>query len=331
MVETEFGFSGAFRGLVDTTTARALLDSARSGGFRLVVNLAGSRALFQNADRSFSLSKFADRLQRFQGFDFAPYVADGTIVGHTLFDEPHDPSNWNGQPVPFATIDSAAAVSTGLWPALAAGVGSPHSFLAPGAPWAHLAYAQPQYTTRRGEVTTWLASEMALAAGDGLETVLSLNVLNTNSPDGPLTPAQLEEYGSVLAAEPTALALLYWKWDPAYFATPGMQASLDAVAAAACTATGAATPGGIRGAVDFVFRNPQRGQVHFAFALAHPAHVLLAVYDARGRRVASLLDAERGVGAHALLWEAGNFPAGVYMARLVADGTAASRHITVLR
>jgi len=72
---------------------------------------------------------FNQELDLFKDIDLMSYVADGTVVGHLLFDEPQDPSNWNGAPVPFEDIEAVAAHSKALWPTLPVGVGGPASFV----------------------------------------------------------------------------------------------------------------------------------------------------------------------------------------------------------
>ncbi len=326
-------FSGAFRSPRDTSEARHLLDSVRVAGLRVVVTLAGSRTLFQNPDSSFSLERFQQRLGRFQGLDFTPWILDGTLIGHTLFDEPHDPTNWGGHQVAPATIDSAAATSRQYWPLLTVGVGSPHAYLAAGAPYQHLEYAQPQYTVKRGDVDAWVQGEMALATGDGLQTFFSLNVLSGGPQGRPLTPAEVQSYGCAMAREPAARTLLMWKWDEAYFSQPGMAAALDSIRAAGCashtagTGPPAAPPGLSLGAPA---PNPTRGRVRVAFTLSRPAWATLAVYDVTGRRVGTLLDGPLAAGPRAVGWDAAGVRAGVYFCRLSAGGADAARALLVL-
>ncbi|MBI5711130.1 MAG: T9SS type A sorting domain-containing protein [Candidatus Eisenbacteria bacterium] len=326
-------FSGAFRSPRDTSEARRLLDSVRVAGLRVVINLAGSRTLFQNPDSSFSLERFQQRLARFQGFDFTPWILDGTLIGHTLFDEPHDPTNWGGHLVAPATIDSAAATSRQYWALLPVGVGSPHAYLAAGAPYQHLEYAQPQYTVKRGDVEAWVQSELALAAGDGLQTCFSLNVLSGGPQARPLTPAEVQDYGCAMAREPAARTLLMWKWDEAYFSQPGMAAALDSIAAAGCAShtAGAGPPEGPAGlSLGAPAPNPTRGRVRIAFTLSRPARATLAVYDVVGRRVATLLDGLQAAGLRTAGWDAGGVRAGVYFCRLSAGGADAARAMIVL-
>ncbi len=77
--------------------------------------------------------------------------------------------------------------------------------------------------------------------------------------------------------------------------------------------------------------NPSRGGMDFAFDLARDTHVSLEVYDATGRRVATVFSGNREAGRHTVRWnrsdDAGNpLAAGVYFGRIAAgDGTGLSR------
>lgn len=77
--------------------------------------------------------------------------------------------------------------------------------------------------------------------------------------------------------------------------------------------------------------NPARGEIAFAFELATAADVTLDVYDAAGRRVATLLSGRREAGNAVVKWDrrdgAGmRVPAGVYYGRLTAgDGSRMSK------
>lgn len=230
--DSAFGppFSGAFRSL-QPESAITTLEAARQAGLHLIINLAGSRRQFQEADGGFSLPRFQALLERFRGFDFASYIADGTVIGHMLFDEPQDPSNWNGKPVSFADIEAAATYSRELFPTLPVGVGGPPSFLQGGAPWTALTFAFAQYTTRRGDVPSWLSQEVEIAQRIELGLVLSLNVLSGNN-GGLVTADQLWTWGLLLADEPSACALLMWKYEATYFTDPAIADAVASIAQA---------------------------------------------------------------------------------------------------
>ncbi len=83
-------------------------------------------------------------------------------------------------------------------------------------------------------------------------------------------------------------------------------------------------PGGAAGAVALSAPrpNPSAGATSFTFTLPAPAEVDLAIYDLRGRRVATLARGEQVPGTHAAHWNgtgatgAGAAAAGIYFARL---------------
>lgn len=82
--------------------------------------------------------------------------------------------------------------------------------------------------------------------------------------------------------------------------------------------------------------NPFNPAVALRFELARPGLARLAVYDARGRRLATLLDEHRPAGAHEATWRGTDAqgrpqPSGVYFVRLEADGAARTVKLTLAR
>jgi hypothetical protein len=71
--------------------------------------------------------------------------------------------------------------------------------------------------------------------------------------------------------------------------------------------------------------NPAAGRAVFRFGLPARTRVTLEVYDLLGRRVRTLVDAERSAGWYDLAWSGavdhgGTAAAGIYFARLRAAG-----------
>ncbi|MEL6615257.1 MAG: T9SS type A sorting domain-containing protein, partial [Bacteroidota bacterium] len=77
--------------------------------------------------------------------------------------------------------------------------------------------------------------------------------------------------------------------------------------------------------------NPARGRATVAFDLPLAQHVRLAIYDALGREVVSLVDARRSAGTHTATLDARGLPAGVYVVRLEAAGERFTRTVTLVR
>jgi len=82
--------------------------------------------------------------------------------------------------------------------------------------------------------------------------------------------------------------------------------------------------------------NPFNPRTAFDFELAQPSRAVLAIYDARGVRVATLLDADLPAGAHTANWSGRDdrgaaMPSGVYFARLQTAAGARTVKITLAR
>jgi hypothetical protein len=70
--------------------------------------------------------------------------------------------------------------------------------------------------------------------------------------------------------------------------------------------------------------NPSAGAVRLRFTLAQPGRVRLAVYDALGREVAVVRDAEHPAGPHEVVWAGAGLAPGVYIVRIeTAQGVRA--------
>ena len=77
--------------------------------------------------------------------------------------------------------------------------------------------------------------------------------------------------------------------------------------------------------------NPSLDPVTIRYWLAEPGHVRLAIYDLRGRRVASLVDEVNTAGEQVVTWTGQGVAAGVYLCRVEALGATAVARLTRLR
>jgi flagellar hook assembly protein FlgD len=84
------------------------------------------------------------------------------------------------------------------------------------------------------------------------------------------------------------------------------------------------------------YPNPFGGVSTVEYRLQERRHVTLAVFDARGRRVATLVDGEQDAGFHAVSWD-GRFPdgraaaTGVYFCRLISGTAVETRKMILVR
>jgi hypothetical protein len=73
------------------------------------------------------------------------------------------------------------------------------------------------------------------------------------------------------------------------------------------------------------FPNPFNAETTIAYSLPESARVELAIFNEKGQKVRTLVDGERSVGAHRIVWDGKNeegqvAASGRYVAQLVADG-----------
>ena len=77
--------------------------------------------------------------------------------------------------------------------------------------------------------------------------------------------------------------------------------------------------------------NPFRARTTLTFELDRPGAVTLNVFDAAGRRVATLAEGAYAAGEHTVAWDAAGLASGVYFARLSAGNAVATRQMTLVR
>lgn len=79
------------------------------------------------------------------------------------------------------------------------------------------------------------------------------------------------------------------------------------------------------------YPNPFNPSTIISFSIPEKGNVRLTVFDITGREVARLVDEEMNAGDHAVRFESGNLPGGVYIYRLQAAGNSLSAKMTLLK
>jgi hypothetical protein len=106
------------------------------------------------------------------------------------------------------------------------------------------------------------------------------------------------------------------------------------VEASVCWAAGPEVPAATL-RLDEPFPNPFNPAVRITFHLARPGPVDAAVWDLRGRRIATLLAAETAAGEHQLTWRGegpdGPAPAGTYLVSVATPDRRVTRKIALVR
>jgi plastocyanin len=81
--------------------------------------------------------------------------------------------------------------------------------------------------------------------------------------------------------------------------------------------------------------NPFNPRTTISFELPRPDHLLLEIYDAAGRQIATLVDRSLAAGTHAISWDGRNdagfdLPSGIYYARSrTGNGSATARLVLI--
>ena len=226
--------TGALRSL-DPSTLVANLQAARQAGVRVIVSFVGAANNYQNKNQTFSLDKWKARLNPYKGVDFSSYINDGTIIGHYILDEPHDPSNWGGTVVTPATVDEMARYSKQLWPTMPVIIRGWPDFLK-GYTYHYLDAAWAQYSARKGPIADFVRNNVRDAKASGLALVVGLNVLDggtkasgirgNSSGHYAMNGSQLNTWGSALLADDYPCAFITWKWNASYMGRSDVKSAM---------------------------------------------------------------------------------------------------------
>jgi hypothetical protein len=228
-------YNGGTREIPPENLLEHLVAARRMGG-KVIIRLVGASNRYLNADHTFSMTKWKQRLDRFRGIDFNSYIEDGTIAGHFILDEPHDPSNWGGTTVPPAVIDELAKYSKEIWPDMPTVVRAWPSFLK-GYHYKYLDAAWAQYSERFGPIQPFVKENVRDAKDAGLALIVGLNLLNGGTKSSgikglyagrwAMSAAQIRSWGEELIADPYVCAFISWRYDKPYLSRDDIRAALS--------------------------------------------------------------------------------------------------------
>ena len=219
-------FSGS---LVNTSSStRSLLPvltAAKKAGVKVVVSFVGADNHYKNSNGTFSLTKWKKRVDAYRKVNFSSFIKDGTIVGHYILDEPHDPANWAGRTISRATVDEMARYSKSIWPTMPTIIRGWPAYLK-GYKYRYLDAAWAQYSARFGNISTFMANNVRDAKSSGLALVVGLNQLQGGGPGGlngfyrrgyySMGASQVRSWGAAILADPYPCAFLSWAYSSKY-------------------------------------------------------------------------------------------------------------------
>jgi hypothetical protein len=189
------------------------LSEIRSRGGKVVLMMVGPQKYYKNADGTFSLSKWKARVDRFRRVNFSSFVSDGTVIGHYLIDEPYDPHNFGGRPIPGSTLEEMAKYSKQIWPNLKTIVRAEPYYIKWSGTYRYLDAAWAQYLYRKGDVTKYINNNVSTAKNMGLGLVVGLNVTRGGNPNGTwMSATEVERWGSTLLSSDYPCAFISWQW-----------------------------------------------------------------------------------------------------------------------
>jgi hypothetical protein len=232
-------------GAIDQRNILSLLSYARSKGARVVMKMSMGRDMFiKNADGTFSFTKWKALVDRFRSVDLAPYVADGTILGHYLIDEPSRAERWGGKIISPTQIEAMAKYSKSIWRTLPTLARVVPSWLAKSPiTYTYLDAGWFQYAARMGSPTPIVAAEVAAAKLKGLGLVASMNVLDGGNGSSGLrgystgkwkmSATEVRNYGTALLNQSYVCGFFTWTWDATYYGRSDVKSAMSALSSKA--------------------------------------------------------------------------------------------------
>jgi hypothetical protein len=227
------------------------IAAARSKGKKLILAMAGGHDPYLT-DGVFDRAKWNAAMQTYNTATIrdavAKGVADGTIVGNSVMDEPHvhgygDGNTWGpAGTMTKARVDSMCGYVKAIFPTLPAGVVHQHLVFEPEKSYKVCEFLVSQYSgpTKVGDVTAFRDGGLAYAKRDGMAIAFSMNILNggiqaardglwncpltttggrgTFDPNCRMTAAQVREFGITLGL--AGCAMVMWRYDDTFMANP---------------------------------------------------------------------------------------------------------------
>lgn len=234
------------------TSLAQRIAAARAKRFRLVLSMTGGpNNVITNG--KFDLAKWKARMNQLNTTAIknavADGVADGTIVGNVLLDEPDTP-RWGGV-ITKPMVDEMAAYAKTIFPTMPMGI----TLAVRGFQWrpgerfrvVDFVAVQFGWYYDQGNVTAWREKVLSFARTNGVAPMFSLNILNggvtdktgvwdcpstggkgTKTPQCRMTADQVRTWGQAIG--PFGCALLMWRYDQAFMANAANQAAFRDVA-----------------------------------------------------------------------------------------------------
>lgn len=236
------------------------IADARAKRVRLLFNMTGGHDPYMSVIRDtsrFDMAKWRDSMSRYDTpaikAAVAAGVADGTIVGNSVMDEPHvyglgDGNSWGPRgEMTKARVDSLCAYVKSIFPTMPVGVVHQHSIFEPDKSYRVCEFLVDQYTGRLGTPEQFRNEALALANRDHMAIIFGFNALNggpqdrdsvwdckdqggylgQNKPNCQVSPTQFQTWGVLLGV--AGCAFRSWRHDATRFTDPAYRTAFAAV------------------------------------------------------------------------------------------------------
>jgi hypothetical protein len=226
------------------------LNTARSKGLRVLMNMTGGSHENYKTDGVFDYSKWKAKMDTYNTAEIraavAEAVADGTIIGNSVMDEPanHSPiKGWGPEgTMTKARVDGLCQYVKQMFPTLPVGVVHDHRVLEPEKNYQVCDFLLSQYRLSKAPVTEFRDGGLAFARRSGITIAFSLNILHGGTPGTdcekwgddpngmlcPMSADQVQEWGVVLGSAGCMLNM--WRYERDYYDKPDVQRALGHVA-----------------------------------------------------------------------------------------------------
>jgi hypothetical protein len=206
----------------DPKNLLALLARLRANKQSAFLALTGGAHEQYITDGRFDLDKWKQGTARYSApvlkAALAEAVADGTVLGYNMLDEPEHRS-WGGA-LTRATVDSMAAYCKAVLPFMPCGVGVDYRWR-PAERYRLVDFIIAQSWMERQSAESFRDSAVAMARRSGVALVLSVNLFGALPSPGCeprgkqclMFPADVRHWGRTFAAEPYACAVLMWHYE----------------------------------------------------------------------------------------------------------------------
>ncbi|HEY8257364.1 MAG TPA: hypothetical protein VIG08_06880 [Gemmatimonadales bacterium] len=226
------------------------LAQARTKGMHVLMNMTGGDHKNYISDGHFDMARWQAKMNSYNTptirAAIAQAVADGTIIGNSVMDEPQNTTPgkaWG--PAGYMTkakVDEMCRYVKSIFPTMPVGVVHDHRVLEPEKNYAICDFIVSQYRLAKAPIAEFRDGGVAFARRSHISIAFSLNILHGGTPGTscakygddprgvlcPMSPEQIKSWGTMLGTAGCALTM--WRYEQGFIAKPENQSAFRSVA-----------------------------------------------------------------------------------------------------